>query len=37
MSFFPASWKHYSGKLLKADLTAGLIVAVVGPPRSRVC
>lgn len=32
MSFFPASWKHYSGKLLKADLTAGLIVAVVSIP-----
>jgi SulP family sulfate permease len=32
MNFFPASWKHYTGTLLKADLTAGLIVAVVSIP-----
>jgi len=32
MNFFPASWKHYTGHLLKADLTAGLIVAVVSIP-----
>ena len=32
MNFFPASWKHYTGNLLKADLTAGLIVAVVSIP-----
>ena len=32
MNFFPASWKRYSGTLLKADLTAGLIVAVVSIP-----
>ena len=32
MNFLPASWKHYTGNLLKADLTAGLIVAVVSIP-----
>lgn len=32
MNFFAASWKRYSGNLLKADLTAGLIVAVVSIP-----
>jgi SulP family sulfate permease len=32
MDFLPASWRQYSGSLLKADLTAGLIVAVVSIP-----
>ena len=32
MNFLPASWKQYTGNLLKADLTAGLIVAVVSIP-----
>src|SRR5574340_491524 len=32
MNFFPTARKHYSGNLLKADLTAGLIVAVVSIP-----
>lgn len=32
MSFLPASWKRYTAELLKADLTAGLIVAVVSIP-----
>jgi SulP family sulfate permease len=32
MNFLPASWKRYSAELLKADLTAGLIVAVVSIP-----
>jgi len=31
MNFF-ANWRHYSASLLKADLTAGLIVAVVSIP-----
>lgn len=32
MAFLPASWRQYSVGLLKADLTAGLIVAVVSIP-----
>ena len=32
MNFLPPSWKRYSGDLLKSDLTAGLIVAVVSIP-----
>ncbi len=32
MDFLPASWRHYTAGLLKADLTAGLIVAVVSIP-----
>ncbi|HRK77835.1 MAG TPA: SulP family inorganic anion transporter [Thiobacillus sp.] len=32
MNFFPAGWKPYPGHLLKEDLTAGLIVAVVSIP-----
>ncbi|MEQ1591301.1 MAG: SulP family inorganic anion transporter [Thiobacillaceae bacterium] len=32
MNFLPPSWKRYTADLLKADLTAGLIVAVVSIP-----